>query len=441
MDKHLTQSTYETMACPHSYGLVHIEGQKPPDTLPSVRGRDIHEIMAAYSEHCAARRVPMDLSYFDGLLMDTGEDAAQIMRDAGESIKVDWQHFFAAEVSMGLTEDFKPTYSIDHDGNKVPFRRDLWGYSVPDEPPAYCGIVDDIALFPGGHAARERDYKSHPRPFEPNTFQGKLYALMLFMHMPELEEIEFVLVFIRYANISRPIKYHRDQVPELKDEVRRVRNRQKDYHFVHSQGHTLPALAGSHCTYCPAITNPGKCPIASLNPMLELEPAVRLNFRLWYAAMNRANNQAMKQWVEGTDQPIQALDANGKSYTFGRVPVENTMYPVFTLDENGLQWPIVEAIADWVLDPANNDMQPTRKGSMPWFMNLRIGATELNKYLPAKKREVVHNHVRDLAVVEKTTEMRVTRDAEVDDGLGEEYQKFNPRDPQGENVGAGGWEP
>ncbi|HEV2175408.1 MAG TPA: hypothetical protein VGR71_17665, partial [Nitrospira sp.] len=228
MDKHLTQTTYESMGCPHNYGLVHIEGQKPPDTLPSVRGRDIHEIMAAYSEHCAARRVPMDLNYFDGLLMDTGEDAAAIMQNAGESIKVDWQNFFAAEVSMGLDADFKPTYSIDHDGNDVPFREDLWSPVVSTgKKPMVCGIADDIAIFAGNTAAREKDYKSHPRPFEPTTFQAKLYALMLFMHMPQLQEIEFVLVFVRYTNIVRPIKFHRDQVPILKDEVLRIRNRQE----------------------------------------------------------------------------------------------------------------------------------------------------------------------------------------------------------------------
>jgi hypothetical protein len=449
MQKHLTQSTYETMACPHQYGLVHIEGQKPPDTLASVRGRDIHEMMAAYSEHCAARRVPSDLSYFEGMLLDTGDDAAEIMQNAGDSIRVDWQNFYAAEVSMGLDEDFKPTYSIDHDGNPVPFREDLWRVAgarqlTTGKPPMACGILDDIAIFAGNTAARIRDYKSHPRPFEPTTFQAKLYSLMLFMHMPELQEVEFVLVFVRYTNIARPIKFHRDQVPELKDEVLRVRNRQIQYHHDYQTGvidyeeglRTLPALAGTHCTYCPALSNPVKCPISSLNPMLELSPEERMHYRLWYAAMNRANNQAMKQWVEGTGNPIHATDANGKRYTFGPVETEDTMYPVFTLDEQGLQWPIIEAIADWVLDPANNDLNPTRKGSMPWFMNLRIGATELNRYLTAKKREPVHSKVRDLGVVENNVQFKVSRDAEVDDGQGEEYRKFDHRDPQGENAGA-----
>jgi PD-(D/E)XK nuclease superfamily len=444
MDKHLTQTTYECMSCPYQYGLVHIEGQKPPDTLPSVRGRDIHQIMAAYSEHCSARRVPMDLSYFDGLLMDTGEDAAAIMHNAGESIKVDWQNFFAAEVSMGLDEDFKPTYSIDHDGNVLPFRNDLWGgnASGSDKKPMVCGIADDIALFPGGRAARIRDYKSHPRPFEPTTFQAKLYALMLFMHMPELQEIEFVLVFVRYTNIVRPIKFHRDHVPTLKDEVRRVRNRQIEYHATYQQEglQGLAALPGTHCTYCPAISSPDKCPISRLNPMMELEGNKRLQYRLWYSAMSRANNQIMSQMVEGTGNPIHAQDANGKTYTFGPVEVEEVTYPLFVWNGGGFDMPILDALQNW-MDTAPEDCLPSKRSPVPWLAKLRIGATELNQYLKANKREVVHNNIKDLAERKNVVQFKVQRDAEVDDAKGEEYQTFNHRDPQGDNLDAAGWEP
>lgn len=443
MSKHLTQTAYESMACPHGYGLVHIEGLKPPDTLASKRGTDIHAIMAAYSEHCSARRVPMDLNYFDGLLMDTGEDAAAIMQNAGESIKVDFQNFFAAEVSMGMDEDFKPTYSIDHDGNVVQFRADLWGGSPSAnfKKPMVCGIADDIALFPGGRTARIRDYKSHPRPFEPTTFQAKLYALMLFLHMPELQEVEFVLVFVRYTNIVRPIKFHREQVPELKDEVLRVRNRQKGYHQTYRTDglEGLPAFAGTHCTYCPAVSNPLKCPISSMNPMMEMTPQERLNYRLWYSAMSRANNQIMSQMVEGTGETITATDANGKRYSFGPVEVEQVTYPLFAWNGVGFDMPILDALQTW-MDTAPEDCLPTKRSPVPWLAKLRIGATELNQYLKANKREVVHNNIKDLAERKNAVQFKVSRDAEVDEGTGEEYQTFNPRDPQGENTGAAGWE-
>lgn len=444
MERHLTQSTYETMACPHAYGLVHIEGQKPPDTLASTRGRDCHEIMSSYSEHCATRRVPMDLNYFDGILLETGEEAAAIMKNAGDSIKVDWQNFFAAEVGMGLDADMKPTYYINHDGQPEPFRSDLWNRKdTSDNRPRYCGKPDEISVFAGNRAARIRDFKSHPRPFEPTTFQAKLYSLMLFMHMPELQEVEFVLVFLRYSNIVRPIKFHRDQVPELKDEVRRNANRQDDYHITYAEEGLagLPALAGTHCSYCPAVSNPEKCPISKLNPMLELEPEKRLQFRLWYAAMSRANNQIMSQMVEGSGgAPIVATDANGKRYTFGPVEVKETTYPLFVWNGQGFDMPILDALQNW-MDTAPEDVLPTKRSPLPWPAKLKIGATELNSYLKANKREVIHNNIKDLATVKEAVEFRVQRDAEVDDGRGEEYTQFNPRDPQGDNAGATGWEP
>src|SRR6185437_3310108 len=96
--------------------------------------------------------------------------------------------------------------------------------------PEYCGIADAIYLYPGGQVATIEDFKSHPRAFPADTFQGKLYALMLFCHMPAPEEVTFRLRFVRYANVHTEHKFHREQVPELKEEVRRVRARQQEYH-------------------------------------------------------------------------------------------------------------------------------------------------------------------------------------------------------------------
>lgn len=414
----LRQSVYETMACPHSYALIHIEGKKPPDTIASTRGRDIHEIMAAYSEHCAAKRVSMDLAYFDGLLLDTGEEAAEIMRSAGDSITVDHQNFFAAELSMGMDENFAPTYSLTHDGQPLP-PDPIWNIKGSEKPPRYSAILDDIALFPGGKSARIRDFKSHPRPFDPTTFQAKLYSLMLFMHMPELVEVEFVLVFVRYTNIVRPIKFTRDQVPELKDEVRRARARQDGYHQTYREEglEAMPALSGTHCTYCPAVQD-FSCPIAKLNPMLNISPEERLRFRLWYSAASRANNAALSQMVDGTQEPITATDANGKNYTFGPVRKDKTVYPLFTWNPaEGLRYPLIEKLVDWATTDAPEDCLPSKRSPIPWLANLRVGSTELNKYLKAGKRADLHQWVVDnVQETKSTVELRVTKDPEVDDG-------------------------
>jgi hypothetical protein len=140
--------------------------------------------------------------------------------------------------------------------------------------------------------------------------------------------------------------------------------------------------------------------------------------------MNRANNQAMQQYVDGSGQDIHSQDANGKFYTFGPVEKEKTTYPLFADDgSGGFNMPIVDALLDWQnANPA--DLIP-KKGSKPWFLNLRIGSTQLKSYLKAKKREIIDNAIKDLATIESKIELRITRDAEVDDGTGEEYREFD----------------
>jgi hypothetical protein len=69
-------------------------------------------------------------------------------------------------------------------------------------------------------------------------------------------------------------------------------------------------------------------------------------------------------------------------------------------------------------------LNPKKAGSKPWFLNLRIGSTQLRSYLKAKKRELIDNRVKDLATRETKIELRVTRDASVDDGTGEEYREY-----------------
>ena len=60
-----------------------------------------------------------------------------------------------------------------------------------------------------------------------------------------------------------------------------------------------------------------------------------------------------------------------------------------------------------------------RKGSQPWFNNLAIGATKLNSYLKANKREIIHNRIKDLVTVKTTVEYGITKEPEVDDGVEE----------------------
>ena len=429
----LSQTLAGQMACEYGYAightdLVQIGGLKTPNTEASCRGTDIHAVLAPYAMHCAQKRVPADFLYLDSLTSSLGDEAATILESCRDNITIDWQNLFAVEVLCGLDKDFYPTWGRDHDGKRQPVSP-VWGFDAGVEggfkDPSYCGTLDVIYLMPGGKVARITDWKSHPRPFEADTMQGKLYSLFLFMHLPELQEVEFGLRFVRYANITKTHKYFRSDVPQMMEDVRRTRNRQLEIHAKVEEGGELRCHGGSYCTYCPCVLDPIgiPCPNGKLNPMLK-SPAEMLNWMLSTEVQLRQVKQALGQFVDGTGEAVVTTDANGKHYLYGPKEKEKVTYPIFEGSlEEGFNMPIVDALLDWVR--ANpKDLVP-RKGSQPWFNNLQIGATKLNSYLKTNKREILHNKIRDLATVEKVIQLGITRDAEVDDGAGSEHRSWD----------------
>ena len=420
----LTQTLSNEMACEYGYKLVEIDGLKTPSTPASARGTDIHEVLAPYAMHCAQKHVPADFMFLDSLTSSLGEEAASILESCRDNLTIDWQNLFACEILCGLDRDFQPTYALDHDGKAQPINP-VWGLDANGTEPAYCGTLDVIYLMPGGKVARIVDWKSHPRPFDADTIQGKMYSLFLFMHLPELTEVEFGLRFVRYANITKTHKYFRSDVPQMMEDVRRTRNRQLEIHAKVDEGGELRCHGGAHCTYCPCALDPIgiPCPNGNLNPMFK-SPAEMLNWMLSTEVQLRSVKDALKQFVDGTQEPVVTIDANGKAYTYGRKEKEKVTYPLFEGSlEEGFNMPILDALLDWVR--ANpKDLVP-RKGSKPWFNNLQIGATKLNSYLKAGKREILHNKIRDLATIETVAPLGITRDAEVDEGTGSEYRTWD----------------
>ena len=421
----LSQTLANSMSCEYGYKLVQIDGLKTPNTQASDRGTDIHAVLAPYAMHCAQKHVPADFLFLDSLTSSLGEEAATILESCRDNITIDWQNLFAVEILCGLDRDFQPTYAVDHDGRQQPINP-VWGLSIstPLEP-AYVGTLDVIYVMPGSKVARIVDWKSHPRPFEADTIQGKLYSLLLFMHMPELQEVEFGLRFVRYANSVKTHKYFRSDVPQMMDDVRRTRNRQKEIHSKVEEGGELRVHGGAHCVYCPCALDPIgiPCPNGKLNPMLK-SPAEMLNWLLSTEVQVRMVKEALKQHVDGTSQSVWSQDANGNVYQFGPVEREKVTYPIFEGSiEEGFNMPIVDALLNWVTTNPK-DLIP-RKGSKPWFQNLRIGATELNRYLKTSKREILHNNIKDLAITETTVQMKISRDPSVDDGQGSEHQTWD----------------
>ena len=365
----LSQTLAGQMSCEYGYRLVQIDGLKTPNTQASDRGTDIHAVLAPYAMHCAQKRVPADFLFLDSLTSSLGEEAATILESCRDNLTIDWQNLFAVEILWGLDRDFRPTWAIDHDGKRHEINP-VWGIESSGEPPAYVGTMDQIYLMPGGKVCRLPDIKTHPRPFEADTFQGKLYTLAAMMHLPDLQEVEFSLQFVRYANSIKTHKYFRSDVPQMMDDVRRTRNRQKEIHQKVAEGGELRVHGGAGCVYCPCALDPIgiPCPNGKLNPMLK-SPAEMLNWLLSTEVQVRMVKEALKQHVEGSEQSVWSQDANGNVYQYGPVEREKVTYPIFEGSiEEGFNMPIVDALLNWVTTNPK-DLIP-RKGSKPWFQNL-----------------------------------------------------------------------
>jgi hypothetical protein len=391
----LRQSLEMVMSCPTFYVESVIKGNKTPGGMESARGTQIHRVLAEYSAWCAQKGVSADLASFDRFAKGVGPLAASILAGMRESYKVEFKNLFATEITMSLDENFHPTEVSPALEGTV---KDSGKLAMTQ------GTLDALLFFRNEGKAQIDDAKSHPRPFEPSeTLQAKMYALKVFMYFSWVQEVTFRLVFVRFNNLVRTVTYTRQEVPMLMDAVRSGRERQKAIHASYDAGEEMEVIAGGQCIYCPLLAN-ATCPIAKWNPAMNLTPEQRLNFNLWYSAFSRANNKAMKEYVDGTGKPITLKDYNGKAYVYGPQEFQSRVYPLFKATANGVEadpqgrpvMPIVDLLVDYA-HAAPEDVA--------WMGKVQISSTTLNDYIKAKKRAVLDLAVDD--VVEKITKVKL----------------------------------
>jgi hypothetical protein len=393
------QSTEFLTSCPTLYVESVIKGQPQPGGMDSARGRQVHEVGAKYVSHCALHRVSSDLKVFDELSAGVGPLAARILSGMRDSYEVDYEHALASELTLSLDDNFMPT-------------------DVPEAIAGTCsdtgrdamvvGTLDALYSFPETRSMRIDDLKTHPRPFDPDeTLQAKTYALLVFSHWLWVEKITFRLIFVRYRKVTREVEFSRDQIPALIAAVSAGRSRQIKIHEDFAAGNDIEAIAGTHCWYCPLLTN-GACPIAEYNSAMQLTMEQRLNFNLWYAQFSRANNLAMKNYVQERGKPIVLRDYNGKAYVYGPVEKESTVYPVFKFideqmalrDQVNPVLPIIDLLVDYAVD---------NPGDSLWMRHITISATSLSRYLKTNKRAFLDQAVEDTADKVPKTPLRVSK--------------------------------
>lgn len=405
------QSTEFLTSCPQLYVESVIKGHPQPGGLDSARGKEVHQTGAAYVAYCALERVSLDLAKFDELAAGAGPLAARILAGMRDSYEVDFTHVLATELTLSLDEHFLPTHVTDA----------IKGTCVnTGEEPVTVGTLDALYAFPVEATMRIDDLKTHPKPFEPgDKLQAKTYALLAFMHWQWVEKVIFRLIFVRYRKVTREVTFTRDQIPDLIAAVKAGRERQIKIHADYEAGNKIEAIAGSHCWYCPLLSNL-KCPIAQYNENMQLTMTQRLNFNLWYAQFSRKNNQVMRAYVQERGRGIVLKDYNGKAYVYDHVEVESEVYPVFKFIDQRMELrdgvnptlPIIDLLIDYAAgNPDDSE----------WMKNVVVSSTPLRRYLKTNKRSFLDQAVEDAVVKVPKSPIRVSKpldavpEAEFDD--------------------------
>jgi len=304
----LSQSRRGDMACELLYIHRHVRHVASGDSEPAARGTAIHEVLSSYIDHLIATKRATDLELFDTLAREVREDAGEVLDKFRSNHVFDPEKIVATEMYIALDEEFHP---IDDS-------------TTAGQVAAYEGTLD-LLMLTSLTEAEIADWKSYYQIIEADTFQSKLYPLLLMCLNPALESVKFTLEFIRYG-ASRCVEYKRTDVPWLMDLARKERKRQKALHQLASAagGANLKAFPGRHCSWCPLLLT--RCPIVETNPYGQLSREERLRFALWLQEAEKENMRVLKELLV-EEGPIRYTDNNQKEYGAHFVPVEKRFYP------------------------------------------------------------------------------------------------------------------
>lgn len=411
----LSQSRYEQLACPEFYAETQVRGVKMPASEASERGTDVHAVMANYVRHCVKNKVRADWAAFDEFAAASGLDAGGILDGLRDSYEVDYEHVVRVEERLCLSDSFQAqeerAFLDESIVGYFPLPSLLLGgvMAVPKQHRALSGMIfthpsccegtPDIVLFFGDGSGRAKvdDFKTHPRPFDADTFQSMLYSFMVMQGSPDVQSVEFELIFVRYKNARRSVVWTRAQMPEMMRQIERARQRQLAVHEAAASGATMEARPGAHCQYCPHLAK-GTCPVREQNPHATMTMEDRVRFGEWLRQQAKLNTDILKAHVD-VHGPVTATDANGKPIEAGYQPTESAWYPLF---------PALALLEEWA--------EVVPEDSPRHWKDLRIGSTQLRSKLKPKKRADLDQRMKDEVCVHTSdVKFKLTRVGDEDE--------------------------
>lgn len=363
----LSQSRHGDMACETLYVCKHVQRTKVAESEAAARGIEIHQVLATYINHLVRARRATDLEVLDVLMKGAGDEAREVLEKFRANHAFDPEKILATELHIALDENFLP---IEHPNDD-------------EQIGEYEGTLDLVMIHSLTEAEID-DWKSYYQVIDADTFQSKLYPLLLMCLNPSLERVTFVLEFVRYG-ASRSVEYKRKDLPWLKELAQRERARQRKLHRL-NRSRKLKTSPGRHCTWCPLLLN--GCPVAETNPYARMTAERRLRFALWLQEAEKQNTKVLKDLMVKRG-PIHYRDGNQGEYSADFVAIEKKFYPYRDA---------VSVLDEWF--SAHSDEQGLRD---------KLTVSGLSSALKAEKRAELAQKLAGVADVHFETELRIER--------------------------------
>lgn len=366
----LSQSRQAAMACSAFYAARYIHEAPDFESEPARRGSEIHKAIAEYVQHLAKTRQATDYTFIRALASSASEESTDILDGFVESFIFDPEKVLAVEWLIQLNSDFSP---------------------CEDRLPAFEGTLD-LVTMESETEATIWDWKSYFAIVDADTFQSKLYPLLLFSLNPALEKVRFVLQFVRYGSASREVTYTRGDVPKLRQIAENERARQAKLHELVLRGEEPTAAPGRHCSWCSLLQS--GCPMERVNPYTKLTPEKRLMQTVWLKQAYEASLAVMRDLVvEGG--PVECRDDNGSLLRADFRPKMMHSYPL------GKALPVLQ---EW---------RASHPGDGYMIEGLTVGG--LSSPLKAKKREQLAVRMGAICEERCQTELKVGPAKDSDD--------------------------
>jgi PD-(D/E)XK nuclease superfamily len=344
----LSQSMYESMACPASYQTRYVWGIQSLANQYSELGQEVHRCMSEYVTHLRAEEREEDWPYFEKNLTRFTQEAQDILRGFIGKMTFDPRTILSTELR----------------------------FEYPD-----AAGTPDLITMESPVDATIWDYKSYFEIIEANTFQSKLYPLLLFRHNPALETVRFVLVFMRYGQ-TREVTWTRDHVPFLETILRDARARQIE---IHEQKEAATAVPGRVCETCPLLRT-RRCQVDDWNPHAVMDDDDRLSYVIFLSSALKANNAILRDVARY--RPVTTSDANGNEYQARFVSAEQRLLPL-----------------DPTIAVLDRHLQTTGE-------NLRektcVSRTSLRSLRSAKKRAALDTALREIERIKPKTKFKIS---------------------------------